>query len=204
MSSRSDVEGEPPAGDVDASRALPEVKTLTFVTLREFLPEYFDEVRFAAIRAGLSRDARDVLDNAMPGLWTAEAHMCELMRVVYDTTLSRDDDAYSKFARALAACGISRFMKIFLSLASERFVLRKVPVVWRRLRRNAGSVTASVEGDRIELHYEGFPHFGRPFYRLLSLANCEALVFAATQRIPDGAIKAWSEDSLVLEFQLAG
>ena len=177
---------------------------MTFATLRTFLPEHFGKAGYRDIRLGLPHETLAALDEAEPGSWIAEIHMQALMRRIYDDTLRRDADAYLEFARALAAVGISRFMKVFLSLASERFVLRKIPVVWDRLRRNAGTVTARTEADLIHLEYEGFPFFGDEVYRLLSLANCQALAFAATQRIPAGEVVAWTADTLHLRFDVGG
>ncbi len=186
----------------DGESQQPEVKTLTFTTLRSFLPEYFGDERYQAIRANLGVEARAQLDEAEPGGWAPEAQLHELMDYVYRDILRGEDAPYLEFARALAATGINRFMRIFLSLASQRFVLRKIPVVWDRLRRNAGRVTVDIEGELLSVHYEGFPFFGDHVYRLLSLANCQALVLAATHRLPAGRVARWSSDSLTLEFDL--
>lgn len=191
------------AAELTAEQASePEVKALTFVTMRSFLPGHFGEGSYQRLRAALSSETIAVLDQADASDWVSERHMHELMRQVYDGLLDADDDGYMEFARALALAGISRFLKIFLSLASERFVLRKIPVVWTRLRRNAGAVTAQVEDDIVRLSYDGFPYLSDRVYRLLSLANCQALVYAATQKLPLGHVKHWAKDSMILEFEL--
>lgn len=188
--------------DDEQVAGVPEVKVLTFKTMRTFLPDYFGVATCDLIVSGLSPETTAILNQPDRSEWVPEAHMHELMRRIYEEALSRDDEAYLEFARALAMAGINRFLKVFLSLASERFVLRKIPVVWQRLRRNAGSVTANVDEGRVRLEYQGFPLFSDRVYRLLSLANCQALVCAATQRIPRGRIETWSNDTLVLEFEL--
>ncbi len=180
----------------------PEVKVLTFITMRSFVPRRMGEDAYASMRAGLSPETLASFDLEDPGEWVPEAHMHEVMRWVYDQMLESDDDAYLEFARDLAKAGISRFLRIFLSLASERFVLSKIPTVWKRLRRNAGQVSSEHADGIIRLSYDGFPFFGDRVYRLLSLANCEALVFAATKRLPLGAVKHWSKSSMILEFEL--
>lgn len=172
--------------------------------MRSFLPEYFGTQTYDRIRVGLDPQTRTLLEDVEPGDWMEERYMQALMQRIYSTGLRQDDDAYVKFARALAAEGISRFMKIFLSLASERFVLQKIPVVWQRLRRNAGEVTTFVEPGIVRVCYEGFPFFGDRLYHLLSLANCQALAFAAAKRFPPGRVTAHSKDSLELEFEVSG
>ncbi|MEM6992527.1 MAG: hypothetical protein AAF721_18580 [Myxococcota bacterium] len=196
------AEAEPDRGEGTARPPGAEVKTLTFVTLRAFLPEYLGAEAYAALRRGLPRDALRRLDEAESGGWAPEAELQSILYAVHAEALRGNDEAFVEFARGLAAVGISRFMRIFLSLASERFVLRKVPVVWDRLRRNAGTVRAEVEPGSVALHYERFPFFGTPVGRLVSLANCQALVLAATDRLPRGRIVAWTEDTLQLRFDL--
>ena len=155
------------------------------------------------MRARLRPEVRQLLDEAQPGGWAPEHCMHELMQAIYAGPVRGDDTAYLEFARALATEGVTRFMRIFLSLASERFVLTKIPVVWRRLRRNAGDVEAHSDGEIVRVTYNGFPFFGHRVYRLLSLANCQALAFATAGRIVPGRATSWSNDTLVLEFDLA-
>ena len=181
---------------------VPEVKTLTFVTLREFAPKHLGTLNYEAVRTGLRQETRDLLDNAEPGRWAPEAAMAEILKMVHYGPLGGNDKAFTQFAQALAHRGISRFMRTFLSLVSARFVLKRVPVVWDRLRRNAGAVAVTTDGERVRLAYDGFPFFSAQTYRLLSLANCQALVHAATGNYPRGSVVGWSEDSLVLEFRL--
>lgn len=193
----------PTAPTAEESRPTAEVKSLTFVTLREFLPKHFGNEQLVLLRSQLSLATLELLDSAESGAWVPEARMHELMRALHTSVLGGDDEAFLEFARGLAAAGINRFMRIFLSLTSARFVLRKVPVVWGRLRRGAGEVTVESEDSRVVLSYRGFPFFGTRAYRLLSLANCQALVLTATGSLPRGEVLRWSPDSLVLSFDLA-
>lgn len=187
----------------DAVDPAPQVKSLTFATMRAFAPKYLGAEQYEAVRGRIGVQTRALLDTAEPGLWIPEAAMREVLTAIHEGPLAGDDDGFVQFARALAHEGITRFMRIFLSLASARFVLKRVPVVWKRLRRNAGEVVVEVEGDQVAICYEGFPFFGTATYRLLSLANCQALAHAATSRFPVGTISDWSDDTLRLEFDLA-
>lgn len=181
---------------------MPQVKALTFETLAGVLPRRFDAAKLVEIRAALSGPTREVLDVQQPGGWVDEVQMEELLGVVYELGLNREDPAFSEFCRDVALEGIGRFMKIFLSLASARFVLRRIPVVWKRLRRSAGAVTVEPSADFIRLHYVDFPFFGNHLYRLLSIANCQALVQAATGAAPPGRQVSWTETTLSLEFDV--
>lgn len=180
----------------------PEVKSLTFATMRTFAPKHLGAEAYDSVRGCLATETRALLDGAEPGTWIPETVMHEILTAIHHGPLDGDDDDFVRFARALAHEGITRFMRIFLSLGSARFVLKHVPVVWKRLRRNAGEVVVAVEGDRVGVRYERFPFFATPTYRLLSVANCQALVHAATGRFPACEIVGWSDDTLELEFDL--
>lgn len=186
----------------DPSPQQPEVKSLTFVTLRKVLSDTFEAETIDAIREGLDPQTRDVLDNVGVGQWVPEDFMAQMMEAIYRRAFAGDDDKFIVFARTLGSEGVSRFLRIFLSLVSARFILRRVPVVWDHLRRGAGCVVAEKDEFGVRIRYAGFPFFGRPEYRLLSLANCQALVLAATGDVPRGAVESWSEDTLVLQFDL--
>ncbi len=185
-----------------AATQRPEVKSLTFVTMRKVLAESFDAPRLAAVRGSLDRQTRQVLDSVEIGEWVAEDHMAQVMEAIYQEGFGSNDEEFLLFARHLGSEGVSRFLRIFLSLASARFILRRVPVVWNHLRRGAGIVVADQDDLGVRIQYAGFPFFARPVYRLLSLGNCQALVSAATGEVPPGTVLSWSEDSLVLHFDL--
>lgn len=180
----------------------PQVKTLTFSTLAGVLPQRFEAPHLAKIRGALTGPTREILDAGQPGSWVDEAHMQELLEVIYEVGLDREDEAFNEFCRTVALEGIGRFMKIFLTLASDRFVLRRIPVVWGRLRRCAGTVTAESGPGYVRLHYAGFPFFNSHLYRILSTANCQALVQAATGRVPVAQIKSWTGTMLCIEFDV--
>ncbi len=186
----------------DLAAQRPEVKSLTFVTMRKVLLDCFEPSTLDAIRDSLDPETRDVLDHVGTGQWVPEDHMAHLMEAIYLRGLGANDEKFIVFARTLGSEGVSRFLRIFLSLASARFILRRVPVVWDHLRRGAGSVVAEKNEVGVRIRYAGFPFFARPVYRLLSLANCQALVLAATGEVPRGTVESWSDDTLVLQFDL--
>lgn len=186
--------------------AIPQVKSLTFVTLRnELQSRLLQDVGEQTSRRlwdAFLPATRTTLQNAEPGAWVNEVIMLDAMRCILEVGFEEDDERYLAFLRHVAAAGISRFLKIFLSLTSPTFALRRVPTVWSHLRRNAGTVTTSRHDGGVRLLYTGFPFFGFHAYRLLSVANCQALVQAGTGIVPPVSIEDWSEDSLQLDFQL--
>lgn len=184
----------------------PQVKSLTLVALRELLSTRFVEERggpaLTAVWSALEPDTFHEIQSADIAGWASERTLNEVMRTVFDVGFEGDRDAYVRFVMELSGDGINRFLKIILSLMSARFVLLRVPAVWAHLRRNSARVTAERAGEGIRVRYDGFPFFGHEAYRLLSLANCQALVLAATGDIPQGRVVEWSEDTLELFFEL--
>ena len=86
---------------------------------------------------------------------------------------------------------------------SAGFVLRKVPVLWTRLRRGPAKLRAEVTNDgRVLIHYEDFRYCRDPLYRLLSIANCQALVLAATDRLPQAEVIDCTRTTMTLSFRL--
>ncbi len=187
--------------------ATPHVKSLTLVTLREELHTTFasdvGEERLQRVLSTLRPATRATLDVAEPGAWVREEMMFDAMNTIFEVGYEGDEARFSAFLRTVAAAGISRFLKIFLSLTSPGFALRRIPAVWSHLRRDAGCVKASRCPRGVRLQYTGFPFFGAPAYRLLSVANCQALVEAGSGSIPNASVVDWTDDSLQLEFDLA-
>ena len=165
--------------------AIPQVKSLTFVTLRnELQTRFVQEVGQQASRRlwdAFLPATRTTLESAEPGEWIDEVIMLDVMRCLLEVGFEGDDVRYSSFLRAVGAAGVSRFLKIFLSLTSASFVLRRIPTVWSHLRRNAGIVTTTRHAGGVRLLYTGFP-----VLRLSRLPLAERRELSGTGRSWDG------------------
>jgi len=186
--------------------ATPQVKSLTLVTLRNELESRYLEqagsVALARLWDTFLPETRIALEEAEPGGWVDEPVMYDVMTCLLHAGFDGDEELYTQFLRGVATAGISRFMKILLSLSSATFALRRIPAVWSHLRRNAGAVTATRHASGVRLRYEGFPYFDFAAYRLLSVANCQALVEVVTEELPATSIEDWTKDTLQLDFTL--
>ena len=165
--------------------AIPQVKSLTFVTLRnELQTRFVQEVGQQASRRlwdAFLPATRTTLESAEPGEWIDEVIMLDVMRCLLEVGFEGDDVRYSSFLLAVGAAGVSRFLKIFLSLTSASFVLRRIPTVWSHLRRNAGIVTTTRHAGGVRLLYTGFP-----VLRLSRLPLAERRELSGTGRSWDG------------------
>ena len=181
-----------------------QVKGLTFITARRHFIEKIGEPAFEELIAPLDPRIQDLFVNAELNQLCAEADMRAFMHRVYRVLAKEDDEAFCEIARELALAGVSRFFRVLMNLASARFVLKKVPVVWARLRVGPATLRTEVEEDRIRIIYSDFVYCFDRVYRLLSMSNCQALVLAATGKVPVSRIVEWDSSSMCLEFLLPG
>jgi len=180
-----------------------QVKGLAFETMRLHLSKEFGDEAWEALMSALPRRTQAVFREAALTEWYAEAEMRRFIHVVYDQLAKGDDERFKAIARDVALAGVNRFFRMILSLASARFVLRKVPVFWKRIRQGPAVLVTELAADgRVLIHYQGFRYCRDPIYRQLSIANCQALVLAATGTIPAGEIIAAARDSMTLAFTL--
>ncbi len=184
----------------------PTVKSITFVTLVALLETDFKDEQgpdaLAEFYAALHPMTRATLHVARPGSWIEERFLFDAITVLYERGYGGDDDRFSAFLRQLATHGIGRHLRVFLSLTSPAFALARIPAAWAHLRRNAGSVIAKRQGGSVELFYDGFPFFDAAAYRLLSIANCQALTAAGTGVVPSAVVEDWSRSTLRLRFDV--
>jgi hypothetical protein len=179
------------------------VKGLTFQTARRHLTERFGEQTWLALMDALPRRTRSLFDEAQTSEWYPEAELRRFIHVVHAQLAQGDDQRFGEIARELALAGISRFFRMMVGLASARFVLLKVPVVWKRLRQGPAQLHAEIADDgRVLIHYENYRYCRDPIYRQLSLANCQALVVAATNEVPIAVVLRHDSRSMTLAFEL--
>lgn len=193
-------DGRPTPASEDAKH---EVKGLTFETARKHFTATYGEETWASLMAAIPASTRALFAEATLNEWYPESELRRFILVVYDQLAERDDDRFREIMRGLALAGISRFFRVLIGMASARFVLKKVPVVWGRLRRGPAVLTTEVTADdRVLIHYDGFRYCRDPIYRQLSMANCEALVVAATDKVPRAKIVTWDAFSMTLSFEI--
>ena len=72
------------------------------------------------------------------------------------------------------------------------------------MRDGPATLTTEVEEDRIRILYKDFLYCHDHIYRLLSLSNCQALVLAATGKVPISRVVTHTNSTMVLEFLLPG
>ncbi|MCA9699947.1 MAG: hypothetical protein KC431_20650 [Myxococcales bacterium] len=180
-----------------------QLKGLTFETARRHITAEFGAPVWESLMAALPRHTQALFKEANINDWYPESEMRRFIHVLHDKLAEGNDERFLEIARGLAMAGINRFFRMILNLASAGFVLRKVPVLWTRLRRGPAKLRAEVTNDgRVLIHYEDFRYCRDPLYRLLSIANCQALVLAATDRLPQAEVIDCTRTTMTLSFRL--
>ncbi len=180
-----------------------QVKGLTFDTAARYFNENFGAARWEALLAALPPDTAELIRTAQINEWYPESELRKLIHQIYQQIAERDAERFLEIVRGLALTGISRFFRVVINFASGRFVLRKLPVFWRRLRRGPATLTTEIDdAGRVLIHYDDFVYCHDPIYRLLSIGNCQALVVAATKQVPKAEILAHDRISMTLAFTL--
>lgn len=178
------------------------IKGIAMATVRQHFPEAHGEAAFASLLATLPNEIRVVFEEPQLDGWYPEEYMGAFFHAVHEQLADRDEERFLAIVRANMVAGVSRFMRVLLSLASAKFVLKKLPTVFAQVRRSNARLTPMIDGDQLRIRYEDFPFCRDPVYRLLSLGNCQALAQVASKQVPSSRVLEWGSDSMTLEFDL--
>jgi hypothetical protein len=178
------------------------IKGIAMDTVRQHFPEAHGEEAFARLLATLPEEIRAAFVDAQLDRWYPEEYMGAFFHAVYEQLAGRDEERFLEIVRANMVAGVSRFMRVLLSLASAKFVLKKLPTVFTHVRQSTARVTPAIDGDQLRIRYENFPFCRDRIYRLLSLGNCQALAQVASKQVPSARVLEWGPDWMTLEFDL--
>jgi hypothetical protein len=182
---------------VESTRT-PSVKGAWFVTARRQILETYGEVGLANIVARLDPDYRELLSDPSPSSWYSEHAFQAAIGAVVDE-LKGDADEYAAFMEGCTVAGINRFLRVALLFTSTEFLLKKMPALWGRHRRNQGTLEVDVGRRRALLKYSGFPFFHDRNYRLMIVAILRRTIELTTSRRPDVTVRDFGHDSLLVE-----
>ena len=179
------------------------VKGLTFQTARRHMREAYGEDAWDLMMAALPRRTRALFETAETTEWYPESELRRFFHVVHEQLAAGDDARFREIAIDLAIAGVNRFFRMIIGLTSARFVLQKVPTIWKRLRTGPARLSTEIADDgRVLVHYQDYRYCRDPIYRQLSIANCQALVVAATGKVPEAEVLVHDHYSMTLAFDV--
>ena len=173
-----------------------EVKGIWFLSAIRYLREAHGEAMVERVTEGLLPEHRPIFTDALPGEWYPEAALQDMLAVLFGQVAGGDEDLFVRFVEEASVYGTGRFFRVLLGLASTRFLMRRVPVLWDRMRRGLGRVEVE-QGERTTvLHYRDFPYFADPNYRLMTVGTLRGLCRVAGQVRPNVEIVDYGTDFL--------
>lgn len=173
-----------------------EVKGIWFDSASRWVRRTHGLEALARVDARVSAEHRGILLDPVAFEWYPEAALGDLLAAVRAELTDGTADAFVRVMEDVTLDGVGRFFRLVLSLASPSFVLRKVPVLWGRMRRGAGGVQVEVERQRVVLRYREFPYFEDENYRLMTVGTLRGVCRAAGASAPSVEISRWTPDAM--------
>jgi hypothetical protein len=203
------IAGEDDAAPESARRGVepgraPAVKGAWFVTARRQIVETYGQVGLEKVVARLGEEHAEVLVDPAPSAWYSEFAFQAAIGAVADELANGNADEYAAFMEACAVAGINRFLRVALLFTNAEFLLRKMPALWARHRRNHGTLEVDIGKRRALLRYEGFPFFHDRNYRLMVVAVLRKTIELTTSRRPDVTVRDFGRDSMLVEVFYGG
>lgn len=180
-----------------------EVKGLWFSSTRDWLMRVHGHDACERVARHMGEHAY-LLEDPISSEWYAEEALQGALEGLRRELADGRAERFVEVVREMVLSGIGRFFRFMLQLGSTDFVLRKVPVLWNRVQRGAGEVTVDSQPDRAVVRYRNFPYFGDPNYPLMTKASLQAMVQAATGRIPEAHVVGSGDDWLDIEVVHGG
>jgi hypothetical protein len=178
-----------------------EVKGLWFVVLRRYLLERHDPGLVGRMAAHMDPPYRSALLEPYSMQWYPEACLTQVMRA-YDDLITHGDER--RLLAAVEDCtlqGVHRFFQALLRLTSPDFLLKKMPVLWRYVRRNQGSLSVETDAVRAIAKYVDFPYFDNAHYRVLALGTLRPLATLCGGTNPRADVLGFGKDWLTVEVR---
>lgn len=165
------------------------------------------------VAARFGADGLEVLLNAAPAIHRPTIQLSTsrdwypeeaLQACLHSVRLSLAGGHRVRFGELLEACterGMGSFFGTLVKLAPPRFVLSRVPDMWKSIRRGPGFVTVEHGDDATVLHYQAFPYFDDPIYEELTTHSVRAIVRLCAKVEPDVVVDRVTHDALDLRVE---
>lgn len=176
-----------------------EVKGAWFVTARSYVLERHGDAVLREIAESVGKEQQPAVLEPIASEWYPEEWLQQTLAAAHRIVAGGDEQEYVRFIEGCTEQGVSRFFSVLIEISTPSFILSKVPFMWDRIRRGPGQVTVSQEPTGSRIHYEKFPYFADPLYRLLTVGSLRAVVRRCTGAEPDVRIVDFSDDACTVD-----
>jgi hypothetical protein len=183
----------------DLSRS--EVKGVWFLTAKRSTIGRKGSQVWDAVVASLPEEYRGAMADPLASEWYPE-ELFGLMLERLETFVAEGDPArLATFLEEGTIEGISRFFRSVLGLATPAFVLRRLPALWKLVRRGAGTVSVEADATGATVRYSGNPFWGDARYRTLTTCTLRALLRMCTGHEASVREGSFTRDTFVVHIE---
>lgn len=172
-----------------------------FVAAREEVAARFGSHALEVLVSAMPAVHQSTLRDATPRDWYPEAALQSCLRSL---RLSLAGGHRLRFGEVLEACterGMGSFFTTLVKLAPPRFVLSRVPEMWKSIRRGPGFVTVEHTDSMTLLRYQAFPYFHDPVYEELTTHSVRAIVRLCASVEPTVTVDRVTRNALDLRVE---
>lgn len=177
-----------------------EVKGAWFCSALDYARELHGDAQVDEWVAHSHPAYREVYANPIASAWYPEACFQEALSMLYERVAQENDRVFEKLIEGCTERGVNLLFRMLIRVSAPAFVLRRLPTMWRQIRRGAGHVDVMQEAGHSMVHYSEFPWFKDPLYRLLTVGSLRALVRTCTQESPRIEVLDYGVDQLSLRI----
>ncbi len=152
-----------------------EVKGIWFASVGGYVSSTQGPESLEALVEGLRPEHRPWMLDPLPSEWYPEVFLQDMLHAAHRLLCDGDDGAFLDFIEGATTHGVGRFFRLFLGLASPRFIMRTMPSMWGRVRRGGGRAEVEVGAHRTVVSYRDFAYFDDPSYRVMSEGTLRGL-----------------------------
>ena len=186
---------------IDGESHRSEVKGIWFDSARTFVLRRHGPDVLARLVAELPPEIQPVLRDPIAAEWYPEECLAHMLAAVRRQLTDGSQSDFMRLLEEITIDGVGRFFRLVLSLSSPTFVLKKVPVLWGRMRRGQGRVEVEVRDAVVQVRYADFPWFDDENYRLMTLATLRGVARACGARSAWAEPVRWTADSFVVDVR---
>ena len=181
--------------------SLSEVKGVWFLTAKRSVIISRGSGVWDAVVASVPEKYRAAMADPMASEWYPEELVAVMLERLESIVAEGDPARLAKFIEEGTVDGISRFFRSVLGLATPAFVLRRLPALWRLVRRGAGTVSVDADSTGATVSYSGNAFWEDARYRVLTTCTLRALLRMCTGQEPSVREGAFTRDTFVVHIQ---
>ncbi|MFW5877444.1 MAG: hypothetical protein ACOCXM_11965 [Myxococcota bacterium] len=179
-----------------------EIKGLWFIAGQSYLSANLDPSVFQQFARALPPEFREVAEAPMASTWYPEDAAAHFLRAWLEVPAEGNRQRFRQMVGEASEQGLNRFFRAIARLASQRFLLRQTPTIFRQLRRGPATVTVEESDAGMVVHYRDFPFLDDPVYEDTFPAQLGALLHATTGDWPNTRVLDKAPNRMRVEVRL--